>query len=358
MASVFPKLYYGLHMAEGVAEYRPSGQEPYRVLVLEDAMQKMDPTFQGKPVYVGHVPGVELNDIQDADGYVVRSFFNQADGKHWCEFLVTTDKGHEAIRKGWNLSNCYVASELEKGGGTWHGVDYIKEVKNAEYEHLAIVQQPRYEESIILTPEQFKKYNEDRLERLKRLQNENETKTKTKEKKSMFNFFKKERVENSADLESMMVELPKSKKQMPLSEVISKYDERLVNGYHCNGDEMIKVGESMMNVSELVTKHLEMQKAQNELDEEKKKNEAKVDEEKKANEDKAKEEEEKKANEAKAEEEKKANEAKKKEEEEKSQNSVEKENFERMQNAAELARKAQSVAHSTGDGVALGKKLF
>lgn len=317
------QLFYGLHMIEGLAEYKPPGQDPFRVLIAENAIKKMDPTFTGKHVYVGHVDDVDYNDPTIIpDGYVVRSFFNKADGKHWCEFMVTTEKGMNAIRNGWKLSNCYIPNaETMKGAGTWHGLDYSREVTDGEYEHLAIVQSPRYQESIILTPEQFKAYNKEKEDQLKQLSNSTDKETKKGESiMGKFNFFKRQKLENSVDLEDTIVELPKSKQQMSISDVISKYDERLLNGYHCNGDEIVKVGESSMSVNELVEKHMDLQnqiseeeKKKNAEEEEKKKNAEEEEKKKKENEDKAK----------KEEEEKKANEDKAKEEEAKKANSLE-----------------------------------
>ncbi len=254
-----PRVYFGLHMVPGVAEYtEPSVNDgkPYRILVEEEAIKNMDSTFQGRPLYVKHVEEVDLQNIQqEADGYVVRSFYNATDGKHWAEFIVVSDKGHDAIRNGWKLSNAYIPKEM-RGGGQWHGVDFAKEVVRGEYEHLAIVPNPRYSESIILTPEQFKAYNHEKELELKRLSN-------SKGEKSMFNFFKKQKVENATDLESMSVTLPKSGKEVELSKMINEYDASMMSGDYgyANGDHKVKVGDAVMTVNDLVSKHMELMKS-------------------------------------------------------------------------------------------------
>ena len=253
-------------MVEGVAEYAEQGKDPFRIYVGQDAINKMNPTFVGKPVYVDHVDEVDLENLQtEADGYVVKSFFNRADGKTWVEFLVVSDRGKEAIKKGWKLSNAYIPKAYA-GGGENHGVQYAKEVTDGEYEHLAIVQNPRYEESVVLTPEQFVSYNEAKEAELLRLANSKET---SKEKEMGFKFFKRTKVENASDLEGMMVELPLSKKEMALTQIINEMDKvHNMQGY-ANGDHMVKVGESEMSVNELIKKHMD---ACNELEEMKKKN--------------------------------------------------------------------------------------
>lgn len=236
-AKTLPQRYYGLHFAEGVAEYQEPGSEPYRIFIGESTIKNMDPSFTGRPVYVQHVDKVDLANIQnDADGFVVRSFFNKADGKHWAEFIVVSDSGHEAIRKGWKLSNAYIPRDMGLGG-QWHGVDYAKEVRSGEYEHLAIVPNPRYEESIILNPEQFKLYNSKKEAELATLTNSKGA------PKMNFNFFKRTKVENSAELEGMSVTLPKSKKEVSLADLITNADSSMMPEHMCNEEHMVDMGE-------------------------------------------------------------------------------------------------------------------
>jgi len=253
------KIYYGMHFYPGVAEYAEPGVQPYRIFLNEDTIRSMDPTFAGRPIYVEHVDEVETQPGElvdrEADGYVIESFFNQADGKHWVKFLIVSEQGDRAIQSGYRLSNAYIPKSFGQGG-QWNGVSYAKEVLSAEYEHLAIVSNPRYEESVVLTPDQFKSYNDEKVVELKRLAN---SKEKTKEKSKMgLNIFKRQKVENEFKIDGLMVELPKSKKEMLLSEVVTQYDAVLnMNGY-ANGDHFVKVGEDEMSVNDLVKKHMEM----------------------------------------------------------------------------------------------------
>ena len=171
-ASQYPKRFYGLHFAEGCAEYKTAPDKSFMIFIGENAIKNMDATFEGKPVFVGHRDEVTPEMIPD--GHVIKSFFNKADGKTWVEFIVTSDEGLEAISKGWELSNAYKIVR-SGAGGRWHGIDYGQEVVEGEYEHLAIVPDPRYEESIVLSPEEFKTYNEQKEAELKKLQNSKKT---------------------------------------------------------------------------------------------------------------------------------------------------------------------------------------
>lgn len=248
-AKQLPQVYYGLHMAPGVAEYKEAGGEPYRILVNENAIKQMDSTFVGKPVYVHHVDEVDVDKIHEADGFVTDSFYNECDGKHWVKFIVVSDNGHKAIQNGWRLSNAYIPKEFGVGG-LWHGVEYAKEVTRGEYEHLAIVQNPRYEESKILTPEQFKNYKAEKQSELKRFQNSKGEGT--------FMFWKKSKLENAADLENTVVTLPISKVDLTISQLVNEMDAiKNMHGY-ANGEHMVKCGDEEMSVNEMVSIYSKM----------------------------------------------------------------------------------------------------
>lgn len=250
------KIYYGMHFYPGVAEYQEPGKDPYRVYLNEDTLRSMDPSFAGRPIFVEHVDEVDTdidNLRKEADGWVIESFFNSADGKHWVKFIAVSERSERAIRNGFRLSNAYVPSSYGSGG-LWNGVTYAKEVTSGEFEHLAIVKNPRYEESVIMTPEEFKKYNEDNVVELKRLSN-----SKEKGESNMgLNIFKRTKVENALDLEGMSVVLPKSKKEMTIINLVEEMDKiHNMHGY-ANGDHLVKVGENEMSVNELVKKHMAM----------------------------------------------------------------------------------------------------
>lgn len=266
-------IWYGLHFYPGVAEYKESDTASSRVFLNEDTLRSMDPSFAGCPLFVHHVDEIET-DIEklrsEAQGWVIESFYNQADGKHWVKFVTVSGAADRAIRSGMQLSNCYKPTQFGSSG-VWNGVSYDKEIKAGDYEHLAIVPNPRYEESIILSPEEFKKYNDDNLSELKRLSNENG------EKQMGFTFFKRTKVENSDDLSRMSVTLPKSGVEASIARLINEADEKeakkdepkFAEGHHlvdCNG--------KTMSVNEMVEEHKQMKDAM----EEKEKNEGKEEE--------------------------------------------------------------------------------
>lgn len=344
--------FFGLHMAEGTAEYAKKDAPPEKILVLENAIKNMNPSFEGVPICVGHVdeevPGEE-------HGHVVRSFYNALDGKHWCEFLVTTQEALTAIQKGWKLSNSYTPTS-KTVGGIWHGMQYDYEVTAGKANHMAIVSDPRYAESIILTPDDFKAYNDKKESDLKRLSN-------SLEKKQMFKIFKREKIENSLDFENTIIELPKSKKEMTLAQIVNALDAiENMHGY-ANVEHMVKVGEEEMSVKNLADCYSKMKSS---MDEEKKKEneededkENDAESEKDAGEDaKKNEEDEEKENEDAPSEGSPKEANKELVLNKKKKNS--KEEFNKQKNA-HIKNDKETVANSvltTRDRVALGKKLF
>ncbi len=274
-----PQVYYGRHISAGVCGYL---QET--ILITDDTLKKMDTTFAGKPVYVDH-QSVDLPNLQtQADGYVSESFYLKEDGSHWAKFIAVSDKAHEAIKNGYRLSNAYKPIAFGVGG-TWHNVSYDREIVEGEYNHLALVKNPRYEESIILTPEQFKQYKEEKAKQLEQMVNSKEN--PEGEKKMKWNLFKKDKTP-ADDLQNSIVKLEDGT-EMELQTILNavakkneedkaKADEEKKKEEEKKNDEElmkkeIKVGEKSMSVEDLVKEYQQMCKKNEETDEEKKKKE-------------------------------------------------------------------------------------
>ena len=281
-ASQLPKRYFGKHFSHGIAGYAQEGVVSF---ISNDTAKAMDNSFEGKPLFVMHNSKYNLEELETiADGYVVKSFFNPADGYHWSEFMVVSDKGHKAVADGWGLSNAYRV--IESGpAGVWQGNSYDEEITKAEYHHLAIVPDPRYE-SVILTPEQFKSYNDTRMA---------EMVTNSKGDKSMlFNLFKKDNVQNSSVLDGLMVELPKTKRTITIENALKELDEKEntvdYEGTRYNLEEMTEMYKNSMKknkeLEEEITKNKKNESDKEEDKEDKKENKVKKNEDDKDKEDK------------------------------------------------------------------------
>jgi hypothetical protein len=242
-------------MVPGVAFYPEMEGKPL-ILIEEQTLQNMDPTAQGKPVYVHHVENVDLGNLEmEMAGVWIRSFFNEADGAHWAEFTVQSDEGHEAVRRGFSLSDSYIPRK-QTGPGEYHGMAYKNAVIVGEYEHLALTPTPRYQESAqvgLLTPEEFKAYNEKKLQERAALKNSKG------DGKMKFNWFKS--VKNEQDISPEdMVELPKSKKTVSVLKLVNEADDKAEkeakNEYAADLSHKVKLHDGKMcNVGELLEAH-------------------------------------------------------------------------------------------------------
>ena len=307
----FPKRYFARHIKEGPVHYLEKGEDKI-YLVKDEALKKMNASFEGKPIYIRHVDEVNMDTLkEDANGYVVKSFYNEFDGAWWAE-IIADDEAQGYIEKGWAVSNAYLPTELGSGG-VYHDIDYDKEVKNGVYEHLAIVDNPRYEEAVIMTPEEFKNFNEGRKAELEKLKNSKENKMLSEEEKTeLLNSLKnslaeivKDTVKNA--MEEKEVEDKKNAEDedhrqliREIAAVSAKDEGDFKGGLDEKVREIIKLAEKL-GYSEDEAKHNaedEEDKGEEKEDEEdkEKENESESDESEKENKCNAEEEEEKKEN--------------------------------------------------------------
>lgn len=167
-----PKRFFVRHIKEGLVRYTDDGKDVI-YLITNAALQKMNKSFEGRPLYINHVDKVDMETVKmDKVGDVIKSFYNEFDGAWWAEILAD-EEGQSVIDKGWVVSNAYVPTELGLGGDL-HNVHYSKEIKNGRYDHMALTDNPRYEEAVVMTPDEFKSYNEGRKQELEQLKNSKE----------------------------------------------------------------------------------------------------------------------------------------------------------------------------------------
>ena len=346
----FPEVYYARHMQEGVVNY-PETKEVN--LITNDTLTQMAKSFEGKPVFVGHQDVDLANLKQQSDGYVTSCFYNKYDGWWWLKFIAVSDNAKDAIKNGWKVSNCY-EKFIRGAGGTWHGVEYDSELLGSEigYEHLAIVENPRYEGAIILTEDAYNTYIEDLKQKLDKKMN-----SKTEEK-PMWRLFQKK--VNEVDVEDIYVDLGGGG-HMLLKEALDKFEElrnadaeaeAKANRKIANADDEVSLHDgSKVKISEIIDR---INKCNEAKDEEEKENEEPVDEEEekappaKEKEEKANEaEEEEKENES-AEEEDKENEADDEEKAEDKENEAEEEDEEEKENKKKNSAELRQAYKNSG----------
>lgn len=268
-ASQKPKAFYARHMFAGVAGY-----EEETILVETPAMKEMGPSMVGCPIYVYH-QDVDYSKIEEADGIVTECFYNEADGWLWAKFMAISDDAHRKIADGWSVSNAYIPLESAEGG-TFHNVPYDRQITKAEFTHLAIVPNPRYEKAQIFTPEQFKEYNSGLINKMNELKNSKEGAPK------MLKIFKREESGIDQDtilevdgkpvaIKEMINALKNAKKNEAEEEDKKKKDEE----EKVNMDSILTVGDEKMSLAELCNRYTNMKKNSEDEDAKKKEEEDK-----------------------------------------------------------------------------------
>ncbi len=276
-ARQMPKMFYARHMKDGICGY-----DEEVLLVDTDAIKKMMPSFVGKPLYVMHVDEVNMATLkEDAHGYVLDTFYNEMDGWVWSKFLAVDDIAFDAIAKNWAVSNAYVPTETA-AGGTKHNCPYDREVINAEYTHLAIVPNPRYEDACIMTPEEFKAYQEGKQKNLNELQNSKDTKQKGKR---IMKLFKRTKVETDQIDNDTLVEIQNddgTTSEVSIADMVGAVtNEKKMNKDY---DMMVNVDGDEMSVKELMNRYKKMNK-KNRMDGDKEKMNKDYDDKEKMNRD-------------------------------------------------------------------------
>lgn len=243
-ASQLPRIFYCRHMQPGICRY-----EKEVVLVDTPALKKMIATGAAKPVYIHHQK-VDLEQLKEkAAGYTTESFYNELDGWAWFKFIAIDDECHKVIENGWSVSNAYMPSEFGEGG-TKNNCPFDREVLNGEFTHLAIVPNPRYEEALIMSPDDFKKYQDENRRQLE-LHNSNPSKGKL----PMIKFFKNKREEvNTIDADTM-IEI--DGKEVSVQEMINsvKKNEKAEEKEKINEDDMIECDGETMPLKELINRY-------------------------------------------------------------------------------------------------------
>ncbi len=127
----------------GLVSYRDvpgGGLELLRKETIDRALE----TALGNPLTIGHVSVTAENRLQVENGIVNSVSYNAEDGWFYCEGTVDTDEARSLIRRG-QLPSCAYAVLSFGPGGTYHGIKYDREITDIIFQHLAIVEKPRYE---------------------------------------------------------------------------------------------------------------------------------------------------------------------------------------------------------------------
>lgn len=149
----WPNVFSCRFLEDGIVSYKDMEDGGIAYLTNE-TIQKMVATFIGKPVCVDHqkITAENYEELRQSGvivGNVIRIWKNPEDGWWWCDFLVDTEAGRQRIKNYKDKVSCAYKVLETKEGGLWHDIPYDAEITDGSFTHLALVENPRYEGSII-----------------------------------------------------------------------------------------------------------------------------------------------------------------------------------------------------------------
>lgn len=120
-------------------------------LLTKENADKFIQGFVGCPIVINHQDVTDDNAREISVGNIFSVWFDDKDGYYWCNGIITDKHAIELIDKGYSVSCQYTITEYSDNttGALHNGNPYDKVIENGKPEHLAIVNNPRYEGAII-----------------------------------------------------------------------------------------------------------------------------------------------------------------------------------------------------------------
>lgn len=120
-------------------------------LLTKENADKFIQGFIGCPVVINHQDVTDANAKDVSVGNIFSVWFDEKDGYYWCNGIITDKHAIELIDKGYSVSCQYTITEYSDNvtGALHNGNPYDKVIEDGKPEHLAIVNNPRYEGAII-----------------------------------------------------------------------------------------------------------------------------------------------------------------------------------------------------------------
>lgn len=140
------------------SEMPNGGIELLRKETIDEALE----TVVDVPLTINHVTLEQSQDPDVAHGRCGQAYFNAEDGWYWCPTTVETNVAQQRLNAGDRPSCAYEVLEFGPGG-VYQNIPYKREIKKIRFNHMAIVQRPRYGDAefyinaLLSTPMNFMK---------------------------------------------------------------------------------------------------------------------------------------------------------------------------------------------------------
>lgn len=120
------------------------------VLLTKESLAQMAPSIQGVPVVLDHPEG-KITDQNVGDlpvvGRVADMHYDEANEVWLAHFIVDDARAVQLLQNGYGVSTAWFGDKYA-AGGTFNNCPYDSELLEGRYEHLAIVERPRYEMAV------------------------------------------------------------------------------------------------------------------------------------------------------------------------------------------------------------------
>ena len=133
----------------GVCGYKEQNDD---VLLKDEVLQNMSDSFMNRAVIVSphDITITKDNIMQKSVGRVVDVYKGEDSDKWFVKFDVWDTDALNKIDEGYKYVSCAYVITNYADGGVYNGIDYNREVLDGFYHHLAITNNPRYNDSDII----------------------------------------------------------------------------------------------------------------------------------------------------------------------------------------------------------------
>lgn len=130
----------------GIAEYKGTFG---KILITKETLDSFIMTMVGCPVIIKHKDITDENVDKERVGVVSDVWYNEGDGWYYCSGILFDKQAIDLVKNhGWSVS-CTYDFETDNTKGTYHGLEYDMQFTGGEFLHLALVDNPRYEQANI-----------------------------------------------------------------------------------------------------------------------------------------------------------------------------------------------------------------
>lgn len=262
----WPKRYRAEFIEPGIISYEDIDQG--KVFVSRDALNRMLESYIGKPVvnflHQDLTPEqaykLSDDDLESMADGVVYNVGKTDSGWYFCDMIIWDEETQKNIdNRDFSVSCAYTVDKVGPAG-QYHGIEYEEEVADGTYTHMAIVDNPRYEEATITElPNSYQNSTADSLSKV--LLNSKESNMG-----KIFKFFNKKKENEEKEEKDEVINMAKDAfietengEQVPISELIAAYKSKKENaGQHMNMEDEVDIDGEKVSVKKLYESYAAM----------------------------------------------------------------------------------------------------